>query len=121
MLSGMKDEAVVQMNPRVPDGLAAFEHDMTDPGPRELSRRSQAGRAGANDDRLVKFDGCASDGYNVLRYSINARRFSSVRIRVHMSCPWFPHPSRAVLNQFRSLPNLRSSCKSPFAPSSGSE
>ncbi len=68
----------------------------------------------------MQFDRCASEGYSVFRYSINARRFSSVLIRSHMSWPPFPHPSRAVLNQLRSLPNRRSSCKSSLAPSSGS-
>ena len=56
MLSGVKDKAVVQVNPRVPDGVATFEHDMTDLGSRELSRCGKSGRAGANDDRLVQFD-----------------------------------------------------------------
>ena len=53
MLSGVQDEAVVQVNPRVADGVSTFEHDMTDPRSRELSRRGQSGRAGTNDDRLV--------------------------------------------------------------------
>ena len=42
------------------------------------------------------------------------------RTAFSMSCPPFPHPSRAVLNQSRSLPNFFRSCKSPIAPSAGS-
>lgn len=119
MLPRVQDEPIVQMNPRMPDRVAALEHEMTDSGPRELARRCQAGRTGADHDCVVRVDTCL-DGYNVFKYSINARRFSSVPIRGHMSCPPFPHPSRAVLNQSRSLPNFFRSCKSPIAPSAGS-
>ena len=37
----------------------------------------------------------------VFRYSINARRFASVLIRGHTSCPPLPDPSRETKNQLR--------------------
>lgn len=60
MLPGVKDEAVVEVNPRVTDGLAALQDEMIDSGPCQFPRRRQSGRTGTDDDCVVKFDGCAS-------------------------------------------------------------
>lgn len=54
-----------------------------------------------------------ADTHNVLRYSIRARRLASVLMRGQTSWPALLHPGRAVLNQFRSLPNRRHSSRSP--------
>ena len=56
--------------------------------------------------------------YSVSRYSMSARRLSSVRIRHHTSCPILDEPGRAVLNQLRSPPNRRSSARSRIQPCS---
>jgi len=60
VFTGVKDEAVVQVNPRVTHGLAALQDEMIDSGPCQFSRRRQSSGAGADDDCVVKFDGCAS-------------------------------------------------------------
>jgi len=44
---------------------------------------------------------------------MRARRFASVRITDQKSCPAFPHPGRAVLNQLHRRRNGRRSSAAP--------
>ena len=79
-LRGVQHEAVVQVRPGLADLVAALEHDVRDAAPRQLARRRQTRRAGADHEDVVEsvIDRCA---HSVFRYSISARRFASVRIR----------------------------------------
>ena len=48
----MEHEAVVQVRPRMADGIAAFEDEMVD-APRQLARGREPGGSGADNDRVV--------------------------------------------------------------------
>ena len=78
------------MRPRVPDLVAALEHDVRDAARGQLARRRQAGRAGADHEDVTESRDIRKAAYNVFRYSISARRFASVRMRDQKSWPPLP-------------------------------
>ena len=79
MPAGVQDQAVIQPSPRVADLVTALEDAVLYAGPRQLTRTGQSRWPCADDNGLVR------NSHRVLRYSINARRFSFVRIRGHIS------------------------------------
>src|SRR6188474_1745585 len=107
MLAGVEHETVIKMSPGVPDPVAAFEDDMRYVAPLELARRCQSGRSGPDHHGV--------HSHSVFRYSMSARRFSSVLMRGQTSCPRFDEPGRVTENQSRFPPNLRKSSVS-FSP-----
>ena len=90
----VEHQAVVEVRPRVPGLVAAFEHPVADAGTRQLARRRQPGGSGADDDRV---ESGGHDRRSVSRARAAGRYGAGVEQARHARLCARPHPGRETL------------------------